>query len=152
MNQPKAAMRDHRRQLTHLRAHRTFQRQDKHQHARVSWNTVIDKEQSRRHIKEHLNAKINAKCPGFYSPGKMNTDEGQESLVALWRRIRDHHRIGPADGLMVPERLRRRMIKTKYPRLSGEGFVEFMEEINPGTLKPRKGTGITRNSTQPIED
>ena len=104
-------------QLQHLRAHRKFQRQEKFEKARIDWKTVISREQSRRHVVRHLHAKINAKAGGLQPQGRMNTDEGQESMTRLARRVRNGERVSPGDGLGLSWRLRRRMVPAGHPRL-----------------------------------
>ena len=103
-------------QLRHLRAHRKFQRQEKFEKARIDWKTVISREQSRRHIARDLHAKINQKAGGLQPQGRMNTEEGQDSMVRLARRIRNGERISPGDGLGLSQNLRYRMVQPSHPR------------------------------------
>ena len=86
-------------QLQHLRAHREFQRQEKHEETRIDWATTITREQSRQHIRRDLNAKINLKDPREGSRGAMDTPSGQETMRRLARRIQGRHRLSPGDLL-----------------------------------------------------
>ena len=128
-------------QLRHLRAHRAFQQQEKFEKARIDWKTVISREQSRRHVARHLHAKINAKAGGLQPQGRMNTGDGQESMVRLARRVRNRERVSPGDGLGLSWNLRRRMVRAGYPRHSEEDFEEIMRLDHPGTL-PAKDEGF----------
>ena len=82
-------------QLRHLRAHRTFQRQERYKTARLDWATTISREESRRHTNQHLQAKINVKDPRQKSRGGMDTPEGQDSMKRLARLIQSRHRLSP---------------------------------------------------------
>ena len=104
-------------QLQHLRTHRRFQRQESFEKARIDWKTVISREQSRRHVVRHLHAKINAKAGGLQPQSRMNTEEGQESMTRLARRVRNRERVSPGDGLGLSSNLRRRMVRTGCSRL-----------------------------------
>ena len=98
-------------QLRHLRAHREFQRQRECGHARVDWATSITREQSGRHVRRHLDAKINLKDPRETPGGRMDTPEGQESLRRLARRITGGHRISPGDLSGLSPSLCARMLR-----------------------------------------
>ena len=129
----------HQRQLAHLKAHRRFQKQDKHDKARLywntvitRWNTVITRAQSYRHITRHLNAKINLKAPGFLGPGRLATDEGQEDLKYFARDIaRGPCDIQPYQAHRIPARLRRRMLRTLWPYLPHTAVREMLAEYSP---------------------
>ena len=110
-----AAGGDHRTQLIHLRAHRAFQRSTGPDTARIAWNTVINRTQSRRHIRQHLHTKINAKNPREHSRGRMDTPQAQDSMEQLARRIRGRHRLSPGDGHHLTRGLRLRMTRTAPP-------------------------------------
>lgn len=138
---PAAAGGDTATQLRHLRAHRAFQRQENFEKARIDWKTVIDQDESRRHVARHLHAKINQKAGGLQPAGRMNTGDGQESMVRLARRVRNRERISPGDGLGLSWNLRRRMVRAGYPRHSEEAFEEIMRLDHPGTL-PAKDEGF----------
>ena len=124
------------KQLRHLRAHRAFQRQDSTDEVRISWNTVITRAESRRHITRHLQAKINLKDPRQGSRGEMDTPEGQDSMKRLARMIQRRHRISPGDGYKLSWNLRRRMIQSSRSCLSDESTPTkeqgFPPEIRAG--------------------
>ena len=113
-NLPATAGGNHRKQLSHLRLHRSFQAQDQYQQAKISWNTVITKEQSYRHITAHLHHKINTKAPNFYQPGTLNSPEGQNHLEAFARRLQQKHRLSASDGHQINWDLRYRAIRAHY--------------------------------------
>ncbi len=117
---PAAAGGDAGRQLRRLRAHRAFQRQDKHGKVRIDWATTISREESRRHITRHLQAKINLKDPRQGSRGGMDTPEGQDSMKRLARMIQGRHRLSPGDGHTLSWNLRHRMVQSGRSHLSDE--------------------------------
>ena len=125
-------------QLRHLRAHRAFQRQEKFENARIDWKTVISRAQSRRHVARHLHAKINAKAGGLQPQGRMNTDEGQDSMVRLARKIGNRERISPGDGLGLSRNLRGRMTHARCPNRSEKQFKQPAGENHPGAFPPGK--------------
>ena len=107
-------------QLRHLRAHRTFQRQERYKTARLDWTTTINREESRQHTTRHLQAKINVKDPRQKSRGKMDTPEAQDSMKRLARMIRGRHRLSPGDGHILSWNLRHRMVQSSQSCLSDE--------------------------------
>ena len=134
---PAAAGGDHRVQLAHLKAHLKFQKQDRCDRAKISWNTIITRAQSRLHITLELNEKINSKTPGFHRPGKVNTPDGQRKL----RSFASHARTGIFHGgdgnVRLPWRLRYRMYRARKPQLSDHAFREIEDE-RPQPRIPRK--------------
>ena len=116
---PAAAGGDASVQLQHLRAHRTFQRQDRYKTARLDWATT-SQEESHRHITRHLQAKVNLKDPRQGSRGRMDTPEGQNSMKRLARMIQGRHRLSPGDGHMLSWNLRHRMVQSSRSHLSDE--------------------------------
>ena len=134
---PAAAGGDHRVQLAHLKAHLKFQKQHRCEKAKISWNTIITRAQSRLHITLELNEKINSKTPGFHRPGKVNTPDGQRKL----RSFASHARTGIFHGgdgnVQLPWRLRYRMYRAQRPQLSDRAFREIEDE-RPQPRIPRK--------------
>ena len=120
MQSPAACGGDPATQLRHLRAHRAFQRQERHETARLDWATTISREESRRHTARHLQAKINLKDPRQKSRGRMDTPQGQDSMKRLARMIRGRHRLSPGDGHMLSWNLRHRMVQSSRSCLSDE--------------------------------
>ena len=129
---PAAAGGDASVQLRHLRAHRAFQRQERHETARLDWATTISREESRRHITRHLQAKINFKDPRQGSRGKMDTPEGQDSMKRLARMIQGRHRLSPGDGHVLSWNLRNRMVQSSRSHLSDESAPTKEQRFPPG--------------------
>ena len=119
-------------QLRHLRAHRTFQRQERYKTARLDWTTTISREESRQHTTRHLQAKINVKDPRQGSRGKMDTPEARDSMKRLARMIRDRHRLSPGDGHMLSWNLRHRMVQPSRSCLSHEPAPTREQHFPPG--------------------
>ena len=134
---PAAAGGDHRAQLAHLKAHLKFQNQDKYEQARLNWATVITREQSRRHITLHLNEKINAKLPGFYRPGKTNTEDGQATLQSMVSHAITGIHHGGHIQVQLPWRLRYRIYRASMPEVSERGFWELAGEHCPVPIRPK---------------
>lgn len=128
---PAAAQGDHRTQLAHLKAHRTFQRQQGFDVARLSWNTTITRAQSRLHTTRHLHHKINTKQPGFHQEGTLNSIEGQDHLKQFARRLRNGERLSPADGYQLNWHLRQKAIKAHYRH------QDDFQPACPGVLAPK---------------
>ena len=134
---PAAAGGDHRVQLAHLKAHLKFQKQDRCDRAKISWNTTITRAQSRRHITLELNEKINSKTPGFHRPGKVNTPDGQRKLQSFASHARTGIFHGGDGNVRLPWRLRYRMYRAQKPQLCNHAFREIEDE-RPQPRVPRK--------------
>ena len=135
---PAAAGGDPAVQLRHLRAHREFQRQDRWEQMRLDWCTVITREQSGRHTLRHLHMKINAKA-GLPSSGRTDTPEGQEDLRRFARTIRNRERVEHSGhGHRLRWKLRYRMVRSSYPRLTEAQFLDLMENDHPGAIVPKQ--------------
>lgn len=127
---------DHHVQLRHLKAHLHFQAQNTFQNLRLSWNTVINKAQSRHHITQELHAKINAKATIQPFKGKMDTEEGQQHLRNFYRMITTHQRTSAGDALLVPWAMKRKMVRTMNHRLAPRAFQEYLEDRHPASGRP----------------
>ena len=138
---PAAAGGDHRVQLAHLKAHLKFQKQDRCDRAKISWNTTITRAQSRRHITLELNEKINSKTPGFHRPGKVNTPDGQRKLQSFASHARTGIFHGGDGNVRLPWRLRYRMYRAQKPQLCNHAFREIEDERpSPGYPGRRKNS------------
>ena len=124
-------------QLTHLRAHLAFQSQTSVETAALDWNTSITKLQSRRHITTHLHHKINSKSPSFYTPGSLNSPDGQGHLTLFARRLRNRERLSPADGNLLHWRLRARAIHRHYHTPDIPTLIALMAEGHHRALTPK---------------
>ena len=133
-----AAGGDHRTQLAHLKAHLKFQNQGKYEQLRLNWATVITREQSRRHITLHLNQKINAKSPGFYRPGKTNTEDGQATLRSTVSHAMTGIHHGGHVQVQLSWRLRYRIYRASKPKVTERGFWELTNERRPAPLRPKE--------------
>ena len=118
-------------QLRHLRAHLAFQRQDRYMTLSLDWATTISREESRRHITRHLQAKINLKDPRQGSRGRMDTPEGQDSMKQLARMIQGRHRLSPGDGHILSWDLRHRMVQSGRSHLSDESTTTREQSFPP---------------------
>lgn len=131
---------DHRVQLKHLKLHRWFQSQTQHTFLKLNWNTTITREESRRHITREIHAKINSKAPRLFNTGKLDTPEGQQHLQDFARRLNNRERISPGDGYKLNWNLRYRAIRSMYPALTEEMFVDLMKNDFPGNIQPKERT------------
>ncbi len=135
---PTAAGGDHRAQLVHLKAHLKSQRQDRSGETRTGWCTVITRAESRRHITRQLHEKINAKVPEFYTPGKVNTEEGQRKLASTVNHAQRGNFFGSDDNVTLPWKLRYRIYRSRYPRHGDRAFWELVGERIPPPVRPKE--------------
>ena len=130
-------------QLSHLRKHLEFQKQDVFQKMRISWSTVIDRPQSYRHITTHLHAKINLKATtptrDFYQPGKANTEEALQNMDKMTFMVRSKGRIEARMGVdrYISWNTRYRIFRQRYANLSDEIFWEMMKDDYYRTIAPK---------------
>ena len=126
-------------QLMRLRNHLEFQRQDVFQKMRINWSTSIDRKQSRRHITNHLHAKINLKVPNFYQPGKSNTEEALQNMDKMTFMARSKGRIEAKMGVdrHLSWTTRYRIFRQRYPNLPEDLFWEMMREDYHRTIAPK---------------
>ena len=132
-------------QLLHLRKHLEFQRQDKFEKTRIDWATVIDQNQSRRHITRDLHAKINLKATiasgqDFYQPGRANSDEALDNMDKMTFMIRSKGRIEARMGLdrHLSWNTRYRIFRSRHRHLSDEVFWKMMAETHYRTIAPKR--------------
>ena len=131
-------------QLAHLRKHLEFQKQEKFEKARINWSTVIDRNQSRRHITTHLHQKINLKATtlngqDFHQPGKSNTEEALQNMDKMTFMVRSRGRIEARMGVdrHLSWNTRYRIFRQRYANLPDEIFWEIMREDHHRTIAPK---------------
>lgn len=128
-------------QLKLLKAHLEFQKQEHCNLAVVDWATTITRAQSRRHITAHLNRKINSKMPGFHTPGKLDTEEGQEALQTAARHVDMGLYYGGNGWHLLGWKIRYRMYRERSRRrsLSEESFWDILADVSHSPkLQPKE--------------
>ena len=127
-------------QLSHLRKHIAFQKQDVFQKTRISWNTVIDRPQSYRHITTHLHAKINLKVKDFHQPGRANSDEALQNMDKMTFMVRSKGRIEAKMGVdrYLSWNTRYRIFRQRYANLPDRVFWEMMKDDHYRTIAPKR--------------
>ena len=134
-----AAGGDHRQQLKLLKHHRAFQAQERADRMEINWNTVITREQSRRHILQSIHAKINSKTETRPAPQMDRADERYRQLQKLADHIRQRQAgISPGDWYRQPWRLALRMFQAKRPAWPREDIEEEVTRFRRGSVPPRE--------------
>ena len=136
---------DPRSQLLHLRKHLEFQTQDRFEKTRIDWATVIDRNQSRRHITRDLHVKINLKATtltgqDFYQTGRANKDEALDNMDKMTFMVRSRGKIEAKMGVdrHLSWNTRYRIFRSRYRHFSDEIFWEMMAEDHHRTIAPKR--------------
>ena len=125
-------------QLSHLRTHLEFQRQNRYEKAQIDWATTISRADSYRHITRHLHAKINCKNPSPEPPGRLTDPEAQRQLERLAQLVRCRQTPSPGDLHHLNWKLKVRAVQAARPHLSRAAAADKITRYRHDSLRPRE--------------